>query len=126
MKWLLLLLVLLAVGFIYVEREQLYVRDPLAKVTHNGVEEKGAQVFINYNNEVLMENDNPPLRIALLQRNQHVGVPAQMKCLHWMACLMDAPVATLIQPLPYKIESMDAKGITYRDADGVESVVTLR
>ncbi len=125
-KWILGLLVLVAVVFIYVEREQLYVRDPLAKVTHNGLEEKGAQVFINYNNEVLLENDNPPLHIALIQANNHVGVPAQLKCVHWVMCLADAPVATLIQPLPLTVESMDAKQIVYHDAQGAQSAITLR
>ncbi|MDE1163604.1 MAG: hypothetical protein PW792_16895 [Acidobacteriaceae bacterium] len=126
MKWIFALVVLVLVVFIVVKRDQLYVRDPLAKVTHNGIEEEGAQVFINFNNEVYLENDNPPMHIALIQQNNHVGVPKQIQCLHWVACMVDAPVATLLKKLPITVESMDAKKIVYHDAAGTQSAITLR
>ncbi|MFC6646025.1 hypothetical protein ACFQBQ_10615 [Granulicella cerasi] len=126
MKWIFGLVVLLLVVFIVVKRDQIYVRDPLSKVTHNGIEENGAQVFINFNNEVLVENDNPPMHLMLIQQNNHVGVPKQINCIHWVACMVDAPVATFSMPLDVKVQTMTEKQVLYTDADRTESVITLR
>jgi hypothetical protein len=114
-KKVLLLLMLIFVVFVVVERQRLFLRDPLGSVARNGVKEDGAQVFINYNNDVLLENDHPPAYVTVVQHGGHIGTPATLKCLHWVACLADADVVPLIQPLPASVDSMTNKGITYHD-----------
>ena len=125
-KLIALFVVLLAV-FVVVERDKLFVRDPLAHVTRNGVQENGAQVFINYRNDVLIENDNAPAYIEIIQAGQLIGTPKVSVCIHWVMCLMDAYPATLVGTNDgAKIQSMDAKTVTFIDTPKKATVVTLR
>jgi len=125
-KKIILLLVLIFIVFVAYNRQRLYLRDPLANVTHDGVKEDGTQVFINYSNDVLLENDNPPLYVKIIQHNNHVGLPVNLKCMHFIACLADADVVTLVEPdTKAVVESMTGKSITLREGKQ-ETVITLR
>ena len=130
MKKILLLVVLVFVVFVVFNRERLFVRDPMGSVTRGaheaGNKEKGAQVFINYNNDVYVENDNTPAYLLVVQHGNHIGTPAQMKCMHWVVCLAGADVVPLVQPLQGAVvETMTNKVVAYR-ADGEYVVVALR
>ena len=126
MKKVLLLLLLIFVVFVALERQRLFIRDPLGSVARNGVKENGAQVFINYNNDVLLENDNAPAYVTVVQHANHIGTPATLKCLHWVACLADADVATLAQPMVGAVVvSMTNKTVEYSEG-GTATVVSLR
>jgi hypothetical protein len=121
------LLVVVAVVFVVWNRQRLYVRDPLGSVTRNGVKEQGAQVFINYSSDVLLENYNAPMYVTLVQHGSRVGTPATLHCVAYVACLLDADVATLLAGyVGGKVESMSTKVVEYRDADRRDAVVTLR
>jgi hypothetical protein len=124
-KFLLLLLIVFVV-FVAVYRQRLFLRDPLASVTRDGVKENGAQIFINYSNDVLVENDNAPMYVLIVQHGQHLGAPRQLKCVHWMACLTDADVATLSEPLAAQVDEMSGKVVEFRDTAGHDVRVTLR
>lgn len=126
MKKLFALVVLVLIAFVLFNRYRVYVRDPLASVTRHGAKEDGAQVFINYANDVLIENDHAPMYIELVQHGNHAGIPQKITCIHWTACLLDADVATLLTPdPPVRVDSMDSKQVRFRDSTG-ETVVTLR
>ena len=45
-------------AFVLVNRQRVFVRDPLAKVTVNGTLDSAYQVYINYSNDVLLERDD--------------------------------------------------------------------
>ena len=125
-KWIALAL-LVAIVFVAYNRNCLYVRDPLGSVTRNGSKEDGAQVYINYPNEVLIENDNSPAYTLLVQHANHAGSPAELRCLHWMLCMTDADTATLAQPAPsIAVEQMTNKSVHFVDGEKREAVVTLR
>jgi hypothetical protein len=125
-KWLLLLIVI-AAAFVVYNRQRLFLRDPLGSLTRDGVKEKGAQIFINYSNDVLIENDNEPMYMTLVQHGQPIGSPNNIKCAHYMICMTDADVATMSAVAPgAKIESMSNKVVKFRGGDGREAVVTLR
>jgi hypothetical protein len=124
-KFLLLVVVVFAV-FLFVCRQRLFLRDPLASVTRDGVKESGAQVFINYSNDVLIQNDNAPAYVTIVQHGQHVGTPALLKCVHWAACLTDADVATLIDPMAAQVVEMSGKLVEFHDAAGHDVKVSLR
>ncbi len=127
MRKLIVLLVVVAAVFVVWNRQRLYVRDPLGSVARDGVQEKGAQVFINYSNDVLLENYNAPMYVLLVQHGQRVGTPATLHCVAYVACLLDADVATLFAvDEGSKIGSMSGKVVEYRDANGRDTVVTLR
>jgi hypothetical protein len=124
-KYLVLVIFVLAV-FLYLCRQRVFLRDPLASVTRDGVKESGAMVFINYTNDVLIENDNPPAYVTIVQHGQHIGTPAELKCIHWAACLTDADVATLIERMAAQVNEMSGKLVQFRDDKGHDVKVTLR
>ena len=125
MKKLIALLVLLLVVFVVVERKRVYVRDPLASVTRDGATVDGQQVFINFYNDVLLENDNPPMLVMLVQQGQPIGIPTKLRCIHWVACLTDADIATTYK-LGGSNNSMSNKAVDFHDQNGRSWLVNLR
>jgi hypothetical protein len=122
-----LLLVVIAVAFVVWNRQRLYVRDPLGSVARDGVKEQGAQVLINYSNDVLLQNYNAPMYVTLIQHGNRVGTPAVMHCVAYAACLLDADVPEfLVTDQGAKVTTMTGKVVEYRDAKGRDTVVTLR
>jgi hypothetical protein len=131
MKKFIAAIVVLLIVLAVVYRQRLYVRDPLGSVTRDGVHEDGAQVYVNWSSDVLLENDDPPnhqpLTLTLIQHARPIGLPKQMHCLHWLLCLTDADAATLVAPDPGAyIRSMTNRQVTFHDYYGREAVVTLR
>ena len=127
MRKVILLLVVLAVVFLVWNRQRLYVRDPLGSVARDGVKESGAQVYINYSNDVLLENYNAPMYVTLVQRGERVGAPAEIHCMAYVACLLDADVATLLEGSEgAKATLMNGKRVEFRDGERRAVVVGLR
>ena len=126
MRKFIVLLVVLAVVFVVWNRQRLYVRDPLGSVVRDGVKEQGAQVLINYSNDVLLQNYNAPMYVTLIQRGDRVGTPAEMHCVAYVACLMDAdqPKFVMIEEGAV-VSTMTGKSVEYRDANGRDTVVML-
>ena len=126
MKKILLLLFVVAVVFVLWNRERLYVRDPLGRVTRDGVKEAGVQVYINYSNDVLLENDKAPMYLTLVQHGQRMGTPGGLKCLHYLVCRTDSAVSTMVlEGGKFVVESMSANFVRFRGGDGRETVVRL-
>lgn len=127
MKKFILLVVVAGVVFLVWNRERIYVRDPLGKVDRDGVNESGAQVYINYSNDVLLENYNAPMYVTLVQHGERVGTPATTHCVAYVACLLDADVATLLEGSEgEKAGLMDGRKVEFRDGEGRAVVVGLR
>ena len=125
-KWIALGLLVIVV-FVAYNRNRLFVRDPLGSVTRNSAREAGAQVFINFSNDALIENDNAPMYVFLVQHNNHAGSPVELHCLHWLLCMTDADVATMVQPqAPIAIGEMTNKAVHFVDSDKRNTVVALR
>lgn len=125
-RWL-LLAVLVAVAFAVVERNRLFLRDPLGSVTRDGVREAGAQVYINFRNEILIENDHAPMYFNVLLGGHPVSAPETMKCIHYIACLLsgdDLPQTTAV-PGAHML-SMDPRQASFRDGEGRQVHITLR
>lgn len=128
MRKLFLLLVVLAAAFLIYNRQRVFIRDPLASVTRNGSPESGTQVYINYTNDVLLENDHAPMYVALIQKRtpQVAGAPLHMQCVHFVVCLTDADIATLAEPpMPAVISESSGKRLAYKAQGGDEVQVTL-
>ncbi len=126
MRKFILFLVVIAIVFVVWNRQRLYVRDPLGSVTRDGVKEPGAQVLINYSNDVLLQNYNAPMYVTLIQHGDRVWTPAEMHCVAYVACLLDADVPALIAVDEGAKVTMGGKVVEYRDANGRDTVVTLR
>ena len=126
MKKLLLLLAALFVLFVVVDREKLFLRDPLAHVTVNDVVQDNTRVYINYSNDVLIEHTMAPVTLAIVQHNQHAGTPKELRCIRWLACLTDAAPATLVETMKGSVGEMSGKLVTFQDDRGQTVKVTLR
>jgi hypothetical protein len=98
-KFLLLIFVGLFV-LLVLNRQRAFLRDPLATVYKNEVKQSGVQVYINFSNDVLLEQDSDSgsFRTLVQGWNKMPGTPLRLICLHWMACLTDADQATLLAP----------------------------
>ncbi len=126
MKKLILLIAIILIVFAVYNRQRLYVRDPLANVTRDGVKEPGAQVYINYSNDVLLENNNPPAYATLIQKAQPVGTPKKLYCIQWLVCMAEAYPAPLVAlDADSEVESMSFNAVNFKDR-GKETLVVLR
>ena len=134
MKTILLLIFVGLLALIFVHRQRVFVRDPLAAVYRNDVKQSGVQVFINYTNDVLVEQDEEPgsYRILVQGWNKMPGTPAVLKCLRWMACLTDADQATTL-PIDWSGKgkydprvSMTSREVSFIGGDGAVMRVALR
>jgi len=123
-KKLIALLVIVLAVFVVVERKRVFVRDPLASVVRAGDKVSGEQVYINFYNDVLLENDNPPMLVMLIEKGQPVAVPTNLRCIHWIACLTDSNSASNL-PLKATVQSMSSKFVSFRDESGQPWIVTL-
>ena len=125
MRKFIVLLVLVAAVFVVWNRHRLYVRDPLGSVLRDGVKEQGAQVLINYSNDVLLQNYNAPMYVTLVQHGDRVGTPGTLHCVAYAMCLLDADVPAFIATDEGAKVTMSGKVVEYRDANGRDTVVTL-
>lgn len=126
--WKIVALIVIAFGvFAFFNRERLFVRDPLGSVSRDGVKEHGAQVFVNFSNDVLLENDNAPMYFNLLEHGKPVSAPEGLKCIHYLVCLVNgypSPDATVLPD--DKLLSMSDREVHFRDSQGREVQVVLR
>jgi len=99
------LIVVLTIGlvvFIVVNRQRLFVLDPLATVTRDGGKVPDVRVLINDSNDVLLlDRSTGSLRLAMVQHwNKVAESPTRpLRCLSFFVCLTDADRATA-SPLP--------------------------
>ena len=134
MKTILLLVFVVLLALIFVNRQRVYVRDPLATVYKSEVRQSGVQVFINYSDDVLLEQDAGPgsYRILVQGWNRMPGTPAVLKCIRWMACLADADHAATL-PIEWNGKgrydprvAMTSREVSFVDGDGATMRVVLR
>jgi hypothetical protein len=137
MKKLLAALTLVLILFVVIERQRIFLRDPLAKVTRDGVKVTGIVVMINYSNDVLLEDGSAGKhRIYLVQNwNKRAEIPnAALTCLQGMACMTDADEASATAILPGSRGrrgpltgvTMTNRSVEFVDEDGSLVQVVLR
>ncbi len=90
MRRFLLLLVVVFVVLLVVWRDRLYLRDPLGKVERNGVLVEGARVFIDFSNDVLVQEDGGRRMFLVRHVDRREAVPTGLSCVQGMACLTPA------------------------------------
>jgi hypothetical protein len=119
----------LLIIFIVVFRQRIFLRDPLGKVERNGIAQDGTRVYINYSNDVLVEDTTANSRYLVEGWNGVPGVPKHLACLTALVCWTDADEATVF-PLgsaPNQVRAiMSAKQVTFTDEMGADVKVTLR
>ena len=129
MKRILIVGALLLVVFVVVLRQRIFVRDPLGKVERSGVAQDGTRLYINYSNDVLVE-DSARQQFVLVQGwNALPGVPRHMFCLTGLMCWTDADKAAVfaVEGVGGKTPAvMSPKEVRFVDESGTKVRVGLR
>ncbi len=113
--------------FLAVNRQRVFLWDPLATTTRNGEKVPEARVLINFSNDVLIEDrSDGRLRLALVQNwNRVPSSPAgPVHCVGSLACMTDADRATAT-PLTKKLATMSSRLVDFVDRDGEAIRVSL-
>jgi hypothetical protein len=120
---------LLLVVFVAVFRQRIFVRDPLGKVERNGVAQDGTRVYINYSNDVLVEDSARHQFVAVQGWNTLPGVPQHLFCLTGLMCWTDADKAAVfpVEGVGGRTPAvMSAKEVTFVDESGARVRVAPR
>ena len=129
MRKILIVGALLLVVFVAVFRQRIFVRDPLGKIERNGAAQDGTRLYINYSNDVLVE-DSARHQFVLVQGwNKLPGVPQHLFCLTGMVCWTDADKAAVfpVEGMGGRTPAvMSAKEVAFIDGAGAKVRVVLR
>jgi hypothetical protein len=139
MKKLFVLAFVVLFALIVINRQRVFLRDPLGSVYKSvnldgsgAVKQSGVQVYINYSNDILLLRETQPGAYSLLVQHwsKIPGTPARLKCIHWMACMTDADHAAI---LPVQAEGkydpkvqMTNREVSFLNRDGALVRVQLR
>ncbi len=137
MKKLLLLLTVGLIVFVVVYRQQVYVWDPIATVSRDGVKQGSVRVMINYSNDILMDDNSTSTRRLYLVQHWNKAAEfatGQLRCIEYLACMTDAEQATgeKLTPGPrgkrdpYEGVTMTDRRIKFVDEHGALVEVVLR
>lgn len=137
MKKIIGLILLAIIVFVVIYRQRIFLRDPLATVTRDGVKMGGVYTMINYSNDVLVDDSSGAVhRIYLVQNwNKVDATPtAPLKCINGVACMTNAdqataaavPVGSRGRRSAFEGVTMTNKRVEFVDEDGALVDVTLR
>lgn len=134
LKTILILAFVVMMGFILVNRQRVFIRDPVATVYRNEAKQSGIHVYINYSNDVLLEKEEEPgaYRTILQNWDQKPGTPSDLVCIRWMACLTrddHAPANPIVRISRSKYDpevTMTSREVSFVDAAGTRVRVELR
>ncbi len=137
MRRLFALVLICVVVFVVLYRQRIYLRDPLATVTRDGVKIGDVQTMINYSNDVLIQDGSKPEhRLYLVQNwNKTTEVPtAPLKCVMGVACMTDADQASATKleigsrgrRPAFEGVTMTNRRVEFVDEDGALVAVVLR
>ena len=123
---------LIVIVVLVVFRQRLFLRDPIAKVERNGLQQTEYRVYLNYFNDILVE-DMAQDRRYLVQAKDGVpmvpGIPGHLGCIRGLACLTEENYAPT-DPLGGKgydpMVEMTNAFVTFVDGDGASMRVSLR
>lgn len=124
----LLVLTVVLVAFVAVYRERIYLRDPLGSVTRAGEKVPDTRVFINYGNDVLVQEAGGSQMWAVQHWNGLQTVPAGLTCVQGIMCL--APAERLTGEAGSVLSSHEAvmtpREVNFVDGEGRPVQVALR
>ena len=120
---------LLLVVFVAAFRQRIFVRDPLGKVERSGVAQDGTRLYINYSNDVLVEDSARHQFVVVQGWNTLPGVPQHLFCLTGLMCWTGADKAAVfpMEGVGGRTPAvMSAKEVTFVDESGARVRVALR
>jgi hypothetical protein len=129
LRKILILGTLILILFVAVFRQRLFLRDPLGKVERNGVAVDGARLYINYSNDVLVEEPGAQRRYLVQGWSGVPGLPKRLACVTGMLCWTDADQASVFPLNDNRTTTratMNAKVVTFTDESGATVTAKLR
>lgn len=128
MRRFLVLLTLVLIGLAVVYRDRLYLRDPLGKITRNGVEQDDARIYINYENDVLVREQHGTRVFAVQHWNRQPAVPGKLTCVEGMLCVTASDrVMDVAAAATGPAAEMSDRTVSFKDEATGEAVsVTIR
>jgi hypothetical protein len=120
---------LLLAVLVAVFRQRIFVRDPLGKVERNGAAQDGTRLYINYSNDVLVEDSTRHQFVLVQGWKKLPGVPQHLFCLTGMVCWTDADRAAAfpVDGVGGRTPAvMSAKEVRFVDESGAKVRVALR
>ena len=129
MRKILIVGTLLLAVFVAVFRQRIFVRDPLGKVERNAVALDGKRLYINYSNDVLVEDSEKHTFVLVQGWSMVPGVPQHLFCFTGLLCWTDADRAAVfpVEDIGGRTRAaMSAKEVTFADESGASVRVTLR
>jgi hypothetical protein len=129
MKKILVVGMLLLVVFLVVFRQRIFVRDPLGKVARNGVAQDGSRLYVNYSDDVLVEDSTRHQFVLVQGWSALPGVPQHLFCLTGLMCWTDADRAAVfpVDGVGGRTPAvMSAKEVTFVDESGAKVRVEPR
>jgi len=119
----------LLIIFVAVFRQRIFLRDPLGEVERNGIRQDATRVYINYSNDVLLEDLTRNNRYLVEGWSKEPGVPKHLTCISGLVCWTEENEAE-VSPLgsaPNQAQAaMSAKEIVFEDETGASIRVKLR
>jgi hypothetical protein len=115
--------------FVAVFRQRIFVRDPLGKVERSGVAQDGTRLYINYSNDVLVEDAVGHQFVMVQGWSGLPGVPQHLFCLTGLMCWTDGDKAAVfpVDGVGGKTPAvMSAKEVMFVDESGAKVRVGLR
>ena len=137
MRKLFVLLSVVLVSFAVIHRHRIYVWDPLASVTRDGVEQRNVRVMINFDNEALIDDGSTAVRRLYLAQHWSkapIYPLGPLRCLEYLACMTEADQAGGQRLLagsrgrrsPYEGVTMTDRRVKFVDENGALLEVVLR
>ena len=129
MRRLIVLVALVLIVLAVVYRDRLFLRDPLARVEGNGAPVSWARVFINFSNDVLLQERNDTHMVVVQNWNRIPATPPGLTCVEGMLCLTPADRIVDAQAPAVAggpLAEMSSREVTFTDMDGARVHVTLR
>jgi len=117
MRTFLVVLVVLAVAWVYHYRERLYVHDVVAKVYVGGVEQTEVSAYINASNDVLLMNPMPPTLLLVRHGDAAPVIAGTLSCVHWVGCMTEVNAGVSSGERDARI-AMSPKVVTFVDGAG--------
>jgi len=125
---------LIVVLFAMFERDRLFIHDPFASVYRNNVKQSDVEVYFNFANEILLQQNHGDIastRTILQHWDMMPATPASLTCLRPVLCMTPADHAPTLpaaanggKAYDPKV-SMDGRDINYTDPAGVQVRVKL-
>lgn len=124
-KFILLLTVaLIALAVVYHQR--LFLRDPLGRLDRNGVPVPDARIFINYSNDILVQENGGRQMFVVQNVNKLAGSPAGLTCIQGLLCITPSDQAVPGNPEPRQEAAMSDREVAFTDDGGSRVHVRIR